>query len=154
MNVPLIAIRRIVLVCGLLWCAGSPCLADTSTPPKKLTTVEGITEYQLNNGLKVLLFQDKSASTVTVDLTVMVGSRNEGYGEYGMAHLLEHLQFKGTPKFPHIPQLLKQHGANFNATTSYDRTTYFETLPASAAIVEVALDLEADRLVHSFIRGQ
>ncbi len=72
-------------------------------PPEKVTSVEGITEYRLANGMKVLLFPDPSKSTITVNVTYLVGSRHEGYGESGMAHLLEHLVFKGTPRFPNIP---------------------------------------------------
>src|SRR5262245_56037610 len=64
--------------------------------PRKVTEVEGITEYQLENGLRVLLFPDPSKPTVTVNATYLVGSRHEGAGETGMAHLLEHLLFKGT----------------------------------------------------------
>src|SRR5262245_41665927 len=72
--------------------------AESSAAPKKVTTIEGITEYTLGNGLRLLLFPDPSASKVTVNLTVFVGSRHEGYGETGMAHLLEHMVFKGTPQ--------------------------------------------------------
>ena len=64
---------------------------------KQLTSIEGITEYELPNGFKVLLFPDASKPTVTINMTVLVGSRHEGYGEAGMAHLLEHMLFKGTP---------------------------------------------------------
>ena len=71
---------------------------------KKTASVEGITEYMLDNGLKVLLFPDNSAQTITVNITYKVGSRHEGYGEKGMAHLLEHLVFKGTPNHPNIPE--------------------------------------------------
>ncbi|MBY0457099.1 MAG: insulinase family protein, partial [Gemmataceae bacterium] len=63
-------------------------------------TVEGLTEYKLKNGLRVLLLPDPSQPKVTVNCTVFVGSRHEGYGETGMAHLLEHMVFKGCPKFP------------------------------------------------------
>ena len=74
--------------------------------PVKVTSVEGITEYRLANGLRVLLFPDPTKPTVTVNITYLVGSRHEGYGETGMAHLLEHLMFKGTPTHPDIPQEL------------------------------------------------
>src|SRR5262245_56855004 len=97
---------------------------------KKIRTVEGITEYRLSNGLQVLLFPDAAQPKVTVNLTIFVGSRHEGYGESGMAHLLEHMLFKGTPTHPHIPKVLNERGANFNGTTWVDRTNYFETLPA------------------------
>ncbi|MFM7855770.1 MAG: insulinase family protein, partial [Flammeovirgaceae bacterium] len=69
-------------------------------PPTKVTTVEGITEYRLANGLRILLFPDQSKQTITVNITYLVGSKHENYGETGMAHLLEHLVFKGTPKHP------------------------------------------------------
>src|SRR4051812_38317050 len=70
---------------------------------KKLASVEGITEYELPNGLHVLLFPDESKPTITVNITYKVGSRLEGYGESGMAHLLEHMVFKGSTKHPHVP---------------------------------------------------
>ncbi|WP_109299888.1 pitrilysin family protein [Aquimarina sp. AU474] len=123
----------------------------TDNDPKKITSVEGITEYQLDNGLKVLLFPDKSVQTITVNVTYLVGSRHEGYGETGMAHLLEHLVFKGSPKHKDIPKELSSHGARPNGTTWYDRTNYFETFSANAENLDWALDMEADRMVNSFI---
>ncbi len=122
--------------------------------PRRLASVEGITEYQFANGLRLLLFPDKSQSKVTVNLTVLVGSRQEGYGETGMAHLLEHMVFKGTPRHPQIPKALQEHGAQFNGSTSSDRVNYFETLMATDENLEFALDLEADRLVNSLIRKE
>jgi len=118
---------------------------------KKVTSVEGITEYNLENGLKVLMFPDPSKPTITVNVTYLVGSRHEGYGETGMAHLLEHMVFKGTPKHPNIPQELTEHGARPNGTTWYDRTNYFETFSATEENLKWALDLESDRMVNSFI---
>src|SRR5205807_9716062 len=91
---------------------------------------------------------------VTVNMTVLVGSRHEGYGETGMAHLLEHMLFKGTPSHPNVPKALRDHGARFNGTTWVDRTNYFETMPASDANLEFGIKLEADRLLHSFIRRE
>ena len=117
----------------------------------KVASVEGITEYQMDNGLKVLLFPDNSAQTITVNITYLVGSRHEGYGEKGMAHLLEHLVFKGTPNHPDIPKELSSHGARPNGTTWYDRTNYFETFNATDKNLDWALDLEADRMVNSYI---
>ncbi|MEZ6127834.1 MAG: pitrilysin family protein [Planctomycetaceae bacterium] len=122
--------------------------------PKPLRSIEGITEYELDNGLKVLLFPDASRPTVTVNLTIFVGSRHEGYGEAGMAHLLEHMVFKGTPDHPDVSAALKERGAKFNGTTWLDRTNYYETLPASAENLEFAIRLEADRMVNSFIKGE
>src|SRR5215813_4342620 len=119
---------------------------------EKLTSIEGITEFKLANGLHVLVFPDPSKSTITVNMTYLVGSRQEGSGERGMAHLLEHMVFKGSPKHPNIPQELTAHGARPNGTTSYDRTNYFETFQATDDNLKWALDLEADRMVNSFIR--
>ncbi len=126
---------------------------------KKITSIEGITEYRLDNGTQVLLFPDPSKSMVTVNMTVFVGSRHEGYGEAGMAHLLEHMLFKGTPTHPDVPKALTNRGADFNGTTWLDRTNYYETLPASTERqaqenLEFALKFEADRLLNSHVRGE
>jgi zinc protease len=131
-----------------------PCGAAEPAPPQKVATIEGITEYRLDNGLRVLLFPDPSTSTVTVNLTVLVGSRHEGYGETGMAHLLEHMLFKGTPTHREIPRILRDHGAQFNGTTWVDRTLYYETMPATDANLEFGIRLEADRLVNSLVRRE
>ena len=122
--------------------------------PSKVTTVEGITEYHLGNGLRVLLYPDLTKPTVLVNVTYLVGSRVEGYGETGMAHLLEHMLFKGTPSRPDIWKLLQSRGANFNGSTWWDRTNYFEELPASPESLEFALALEADRMIHSKIAAE
>ncbi len=124
-------------------------IASTSWAQAKVTSVEGITEYRLDNGLKVLLFPDASKPTVTVNVTYLVGSRYEGYGETGMAHLLEHMLFKGTAKRDGIMGELSNHGAQFNGTTSYDRTNYFETMTATDENLHWALEMEADRMVNS-----
>ncbi len=127
--------------------------------PVKVTSVEGITEYDLANGLKVLLFPDASKPTTTVNVTYLVGSRNENYGETGMAHLLEHLMFKPSRKFsgkdghPNPVEVLNSVGARFNGSTSYDRTNYFVTFPAGDANLDKILDLESDRMVHANIDG-
>src|SRR5450631_3858926 len=118
---------------------------------KKVTAVEGITEYALPNGLHVLLFPDSSKPNVTVNMTYMVGSRHEGYGETGMAHLLEHMLFLQTKTRKDVKQELKDHGAEMNGSTSWDRTNYFETLNASDENLKFALELEADRMVNSKI---
>jgi len=125
-------------------------------PYTKVATVEGITEYTLPNGLRVLLFPDPSKPIVTVNLTVFVGSRHEGYGETGMAHLLEHMVFKGTPLHPNVPKALRDHGAGnrFNGTTWVDRTNYYETMPTSDENLEFGIRLEADRMMNSFIKRE
>lgn len=130
---------------------------DTIKLPEGVTrgpSVEGISEYQLANGLRVLLFPDPSKPTITVNITYLVGSRHEGYGETGMAHLLEHMLFKGSTRHPDIPQELTEHGARPNGTTWYDRTNYFETFNATEENLRWALDLEADRMVNSFVRAE
>ncbi len=122
--------------------------------PKAFTLVseaEGLREYALANGLKVVLVPDSSKPTVTINLTLFVGSRHEGGGEGGMAHLLEHLMFKGTPKTPDAKQALSDHGAEANGTTWFDRTNYYESMPATDANTEWALRFEADRLINAFI---
>ncbi len=130
----------------------SAALADSA--PKKVTSVEGITEYRLDNGLRVLLFPDSSRPLVTVNCTVLVGSRHEGYGETGMAHLLEHMVFKGTPTFPNVPKSLRDHGATFNGSTWVDRTNYWEKMPASDENLEFGIQLEADRRLRDDRRPQ
>ncbi|MEG3792575.1 pitrilysin family protein [Lysobacter sp. CCNWLW3] len=123
-------------------------------PPKGVAAgpcVEGICEYTLGNGLRVLLFPDASKPTVTVNLTYQVGSMHENYGETGMAHLLEHLLFKGTPSHTDIPAEMKKRGIGFNGTTSVDRTNYYASFPANDDTLRWLLGLEADRMVHSNI---
>ncbi|MFP6769231.1 MAG: pitrilysin family protein [Planctomycetaceae bacterium] len=128
--------------------------ARAAAAAKLVTAIEGIAEFRLENGMRVLLFPDASRPTVTVNLTVFVGSRHEGYGEAGMAHLLEHMLFKGTAEHPNIPKALQDHGARFNGTTWVDRTNYYETLPAGKENLEFALKLEADRMMNSLIRAK
>ncbi len=139
---------RCVLILAAL---AVPGLAPAADKPTKVTTVEGITEYSLPNGCRILLYPDPSAQNVTVNMTVLVGSRHEGYGESGMAHLLEHMVFKGTPTNRDIPKALKDHGARFNGSTNTDRTNYFETMEGNDANLEFGIALEADRLINSFI---
>ncbi len=148
--------RRLVPLFLVLCCA-SVVRADEAPPKiaiRKIATVEGVTEYRLANGARVLLFPEASRPTVTVNMTVLVGSRHEGYGESGMAHLLEHVVFKGTPKHHDVPKALRDHGARFNGTTNVDRTNYFETLPATDENLEFAIRLEADRLVNSYVKRE
>ena len=127
----------------------APAGPAASASIRNIASVEGITEYRLANGLKVLLFPDASQDTITISVTYLVGSRQEGYGESGMAHLLEHMQFKGTPRHPDLKNEFQRRGARFNASTSFDRTNYYETFAASEKNLEWALELEADRMVNS-----
>jgi zinc protease len=141
-------------------CAQSPArTAAASVPvepaaPEFVTEVEGIREYRLANGMQVLLVADDSRPTTTVNITYFVGSKHEGYGESGMAHLLEHLVFKGSEKFPEITQEISRRGGRANGTTWYDRTNYFQTFPYNEENLEWSLSMEADRMVNSFIRKE
>jgi zinc protease len=141
---------RAAVTCSVAWAAG----ARADAPPTLVATVEGISEYRLDNGLRFLLFPDDSQAKVTVCMTALVGSRQEGYGETGMAHLLEHMLFKGTPRHPHIPKDLQDRGAQFNGSTSNDRVNYYETIAASDDNLEYAIDMESDRMVNSSIKGE
>ena len=130
-------------------------LAAAAALPPGVTqgpSVEGVTEYRLANGLKVLLFPDASKPTTTVNVTYEVGSAYENYGETGMAHLLEHLMFKGTPSRGNIQTELGKRGMQYNGSTSFDRTNYFESFTASDESLAWALGMEADRMVNSYIR--
>jgi zinc protease len=157
----MVTIKKTMLACALSAVCAMPVIAQkapakkaatkTLPAPVKVTSVEGITEYKLANGLRVLLFPDQTKQTATVNITYLVGSKFENYGETGMAHLLEHMVFKGTPKHPNIPQELTSHGARPNGTTWLDRTNYFETFAATDENLNWALDLEADRMVNSYI---
>ncbi len=119
-----------------------------------VTASAGISEYRLANDLKVLLVENRVAPVVTLLVLYKVGSRNEAVGHTGATHLLEHMLFKGTPTFnkernTQIAATLQKIGADFNATTWYDRTNYFETVPSDQ--LELAVRLEADRMRNSFI---
>jgi zinc protease len=116
------------------------------------SSIEGVTEYRLANGLTVLLFPDASKPTTTVNVTYKVGSLHENYGETGMAHLLEHLMFKGTPGSGNLMTELGKRGMQFNGSTNTDRTNYFESFTANPENLDWALRMEADRMVNSFIR--
>lgn len=144
----------VTLVVSLIGGSLPAAFTQTSAMPNGaalVTSVEGITEYRLPNGLKVLLFPDQTKQTITVNMTYLVGSRHENYGETGMAHLLEHMVFKGTPKHANIPSELTSHGARPNGSTDFDRTNYFETFAASDENLNWALDLESDRMINSYI---
>ena len=140
--------KRAVAACLLLFAALAAAAAEL---PQKVASIEGVTEHRLANGLRVLTLPDPGADTITVHIVYLVGSRHEGYGEKGMAHLLEHLLFKGSKRHPNIKAEFTARGVRWNGTTSNDRTSYFETFSASDASLEWALGLEADRMVNSFV---
>jgi zinc protease len=114
-------------------------------------SVEGIAAYRLNNGLQLLLVPDDSKPTTTVNVTYRVGSRHENYGETGMAHLLEHLVFKGTPTTKNVLAEFSKRGLRANGTTSYDRTNYYASFAANDDNLHWYLSWQADVMVNSFI---
>lgn len=151
------AFSRILAALLLLAPALAPAQPAAAALPSgvaRVTSIEGVTEYRLANGLQVLLIPDRSTDTMMVNVTYLVGSRHEGYGETGMAHLLEHLMFKGTPRFPNVKSEFQKNGVRYNGSTSYDRTNYYGTFPANEATLDRVLDIEADRMVHASIAHQ
>src|SRR3954471_9998584 len=155
--------NRLYAVAFLLLFATGALAQPTAAPPQaahkpspaalqKAISIEGVSEYRLPNGLRVLAVPDPGSDTTTVHIAYLVGSRHEGYGEKGMAHLLEHLLFKGAKRHPNVKQEFTDRGARWNGTTSNDRTTYFETFAATDANLQWALDMEADRMVNAFVR--
>ncbi|MGO4331068.1 M16 family metallopeptidase [Cupriavidus sp. M-11] len=150
-------LKRLTCLLALAFSVSTPAAPAGTQPaaatPAQVASAEGITEYRLPNGLRVLLAPDDAQPVTTVNMTYLVGSRHENYGETGMAHLLEHLLFKGTPALPGntIAQELTRRGMQFNGTTGFDRTNYFESFSASEENLDWALKMEADRMVNSFI---
>lgn len=103
-------------------------------------------EYILSNGMKVLLVEVPKAPVATVQVWYKVGSRNEVMGRAGLSHMLEHMMFKGTAKYPKgsFSRIVRKNGGIDNAFTSQDFTAYFENVAADR--VGLALELEADRM--------
>jgi len=143
-------LKRLLVLASFVIVIASTSLAQTlPAGVQKVTSIEGVTEYAFPNGLHVLLFPDNSKPKITVNVVYHVGSRNEGYGETGMAHLLEHMTFKtSTSGHELFKELTDRAGGSFNGTTDYDQTMYFETFNASDDNLRWALGLEADRMVR------
>ena len=116
---------------------------------RQTAALEGFTEYTLDNGLKVVLFPDPSKPQAVLNLVYRVGSRDEGPGTTGHAHLLEHMLFKGTPRVKDLPSQFRQRGISWNATTSWDRTNYFAQLSANPEHLDWLIDLEAERMTQT-----
>ncbi|WP_026638446.1 M16 family metallopeptidase [Bordetella petrii] len=127
--------------------AASPAPAGVT----EVSSVEGITEYQLANGLRVLLAPDASKPTTTVNMTYLVGSRHENYGQTGMAHLLEHMLFKGTPGIRNALGEFSRRGLQANGSTSADRTNYFASFASNPETLKWYLGWQADAMVNSLI---
>jgi zinc protease len=140
---------RLLALSALMAAAAASFQAQAAGLPAQVREVEGVHEYGLPNGLQVLLIPDASKPTVTVNMTYRVGSRMEGYGETGMAHLLEHLMFKSTKNIPQVSTELSKRGMQFNGSTTADRTNYFETFPSDPAQLAWALKTEAERMTHA-----
>ena len=141
--------HRLLAVSAAIVAATSALAAPAPALPTQVREAEGVHEYRLPNGLQVLLIPDASKPTVTVNVTYRVGSRMEGYGETGMAHLLEHLMFKSTKNIAQVSTELAKRGMQFNGSTTADRTNYFETFPSDEAQLAWALKTEAERMTHA-----
>ncbi|SIS49783.1 zinc protease [Kaistella chaponensis] len=119
--------------------------------PQFIGNIEGVKEYSLTNGMKILLIPDGSQSNMIVNIVYKVGSKDEGYGEKGMAHLLEHMLFKSTKNLGDIKKQLSDKGGAANGTTYYDRTNYFEIFPSNDENLKWAINMEADRMINATI---
>lgn len=117
--------------------------------PKAEAEAGGFASYRLANGFKIILAPFPSAASVRVELLVKTGSKQEGYGETGMAHLLEHMLFKSAGPRADLKRDLTALGATWNGTTSTDRTNYFEVVAAEPEKVDEVLRLEADRFIRA-----
>ncbi len=124
-------------------------IAQKPEKPKLERSVEGMKEYSLSNGMKILLLPDQSQNNVVVNIVYNVGSKHEGYGEKGMAHLLEHMLFKSTKKLGDIKKMLSDKGGSANGTTYYDRTNYYEVFPYSEENLRWSIEMEADRMINA-----
>ena len=139
---------RLAIPATIVLLAGSVLCQTLPQGVEKKASLGGVTEYDFLNGLRVLLYPDPASPKVTINMTYLVGSRFEGYGETGMAHLLEHMNFIQTTNGRQIKNEIVNRGASWNGTTSEDRTNYFETVPATDDNLKWALGLEADRMVN------
>lgn len=145
--------KNFLLTAAVVFYAGyaTPVFSQKAETPKFISNTEGIKEYSLSNGMRVLLMSDPSQSNAVVNIVYNVGSKHEGYGEKGMAHLLEHMLFKSTKKLGDIKKMLSDKGGNANGTTWYDRTNYYEVFPSNDENLKWFLEMEADRMVNATI---
>jgi zinc protease len=147
-----VMLRAAMLLAAASAAIGAQTRPGTTVPKATfVTTVEGVSEYRLPNGLRVVFVQDSSRPSVTVNAVYFVGSRDEGYGEAGMAHLLEHLLFRGTRRHPDMKVEETRLGARRNGGTGVDQTNYVYSVPAVDSAVDWVLDLQADRMVNALV---
>lgn len=139
------------VICGLMLGISMSLTAQKLTAPKFVANTESIKEYSMDNGMKVLLIPDPSQSNMVVNIVYRVGSKDEGYGEKGMAHLLEHMLFKSTKNLGDIKKQLSDKGGAANGTTWYDRTNYYEVFPSNDENLKWAIMMEADRMINATI---
>ena len=142
-----VLIRPIAALAALLTSAAL--LAQALAPVRSM---EGVTEYQLPNGLQVLLAPNDLQPRTYINLVVKAGSAVEGRGEGGMAHLLEHMVFKGTPTTPDPMRAFTERSLSYNGTTNADRTNYFASMSPNPAHVQWYLGWLADAMSNSTIR--
>jgi len=140
---------RALLLAFLL--AGPAHAIDLPAGVTQVDSVEGTTEYALGNGLRILLSPDESRPTTTVNMTYLVGSRHENYGQTGMAHLLEHMLFRGTPTLRNALAEFSRRGLEANGSTSSDRTNYYASFAADPDTLNWYIQWQADAMVNSLI---
>lgn len=149
------ALKRAFVGAALAFLGSQSLAAALPAGITQVTSVEGITEYRLDsNGLRILLAPDASKPTTTVNMTYLVGSRHENYGETGMAHLLEHMLFKGTPTMPNALGEFSKRGLQANGTTSVDRTNYYASFAANPDTLAWYLNWQADAMVNASIKRE
>ena len=149
--------RKTLLSLCLVFALANTTIVTAQTKNQGATLVnqvEGIKEYKLANGMQVLLIPDPSQSNMIVNIVYHVGSKHEGYGEKGMAHLLEHMLFKSTKNLGDIKKMLSDKGGDANGTTYYDRTNYYEIFPSSDENLRWSLEMEADRMINATIKQE
>src|SRR5262245_36688908 len=137
---------RLIVSLVMLTGLSAACNRGAGPSPKAIPQIE-FEKFQLANGLDVILSQDHRLPLVAVDIWYHVGPANEAAGRTGFAHLFEHMMFQGSKHVPgdsHFRLLEAAGGTNLNGTTNFDRTNYFETLPANQ--LELGLWLESDRM--------
>ncbi|SHI16412.1 M16 family metallopeptidase [Pollutimonas bauzanensis] len=149
---PLSRIKARLLALLALGFLALPALAlDLPAGVTQGASVEGVTEYSLQNGLRVLLAPDDSKPTTTVNMTYLVGARHENYGQTGMAHLLEHMLFRGTPTMHNALAEFSKRGLQANGSTTSDRTNYYASFAANPETLAWYLRWQADAMVNSLI---